>query len=303
MVTDRRHVSRRAFFTGVGTATAAAGAGCLGSQSSDQSAELGELTVGVTTSTYDSGLLDVLHTTFESEYQTTVRAVSGGTGETIAAGERGDVDAVMAHARSLEDDFIRSGHGINRRNFAFGDFVIAGPPEDPARIDEVETATEAFDRISETEATFLSRGDNSGTHVRELEVWDQSNSSPGGEWYLEAGQGMGNTLAQAGQQGAYLLSVRGNFIDMRDGVDLDLLVEGPITDGDPMLDNPYGIIVVNPAIHAAVKYELAMLYVGFLTGTEGQTIIEEYTIDGEQVFYSDGLSDEPEFEQYIPEDN
>ncbi|WP_321576106.1 substrate-binding domain-containing protein [Halosolutus gelatinilyticus] len=269
-------------------------------RSGDGAPSVGELTVGVTTSTYDSGLLDVLHAEFESRYGATVRAVSGGTGETIAHGERGDVDAVMAHARSLEDEFIRSGHGINRRDFTFGDFVVAGPPDDPAGIEELTTAHEAFARIAETEAAFLSRGDNSGTHVKELELWDAIGTSPTGEWYLETGQGMGKTLVQAGQRRAYLLTVRGNYIDMRDDLDLERFVEGPVTGGDPTLDNPYGIIVVNPARHPNVEYELAMLYTGFLTGIEGQRIIEDYTIDGKQVFYPDGLSEDPNFEQYSP---
>jgi len=276
-------------------------AGCLGSRAADSPSDLGELTVGVTTSTYDSGLLDALHSAFESTYGVTIRAVAGGTGETLARGERGDVDVVMAHARSLEDEFIQSGHGVNRRDFAYGDFVIAGPPDDPAGIAAVDTASEAFSRIAATESTFLSRGDNSGTHVQERAIWDDSEASPAGEWYTEAGLGMGETLIQANQRGAYLITVRGNYIDLRDRLDLDIFVEGPVTGGDPALDNPYGVIVVNPARHD-VDYEIAMLYVGFLTGTEGQTIIEEYTIDGQQVFYPNGLSKDPNFDQYTPSD-
>jgi len=291
-------IQRRGFLTGVGI-TAASLAGCLGSAEASDSSALGTLTVGVTTSTYDSGLLDVLHSAFESTYGVTVRAIAGGTGQTLTRGERGDVDVVMAHARSLEDAFIESGHGINRRAFADGDFVIAGPPDDPAGIADLDTASEAFARIATTESAFLSRGDNSGTHVKERAIWDDSEADPAGAWYTESGQGMGETLVQAGQRGAYLLSVRGNFIALSDRVDLDLFVEGPVTDGDPALDNPYGVIAVNPARHD-VEYELAMLYVGFLTGQEGQQIIEEYTIDGQPVFYPDGLSEDPNFDQYTP---
>ncbi len=292
-------VQRRRFLFGAAGITAVSLAGCLGSSVADAPSELGELTVGVTTSTYDSGLLDILHSAFESTYGVTIRSVAGGTGETIARGKRGDVDVVMAHARSLEDEFIQSGHGINRRDFTYGDFVVAGPPDDPAGVADADTASEAFARIAATESTFLSRGDNSGTHVKERAIWNDSEALPAGEWYTEAGLGMGQTLIQAGQRGAYLLSVRGNYIDLQDRLDLQLFVDGPVTDGDPMLDNPYGVIVVNPARHD-VDYELGMLYVGFLTGTEGQAIIDEYTINGQQVFYPDGLSADPNFDQYIP---
>ena len=298
-------IQRRGFLAGVGI-TAGSLAGCLGTgatdNSADSAADLGELTVGVTTSTYDSGLLDVLHSAFESAYGVTIRAVAGGTGETLARGERGDVDVVMAHARSLEDAFMESGHGVNRRDFAASDFVIAGPPDDPAGIQDTPTAREAFSRIAATESAFLSRGDNSGTHVKEQAIWDESEADPVGTWYTEAGQGMGETLIQADQRGAYLLSVRGNYIALQDRVDLDLFVEGPVTGGDPVLDNPYSVIVVNPARHE-IEYELAMLYVGFLTGPEGQRVIQEYAIDGQQVFYPDALSEEPNFDQYTPAEN
>jgi len=277
--------------------------GCLSRDESTNGVDggRGELTVAVTTSTYDAGLLDELHSTFESTYNVSVRTISGGTGETIATGERGDADAVMAHAPPLEAEFLESGYGINRRDVTVGDFIIAGPEADPAGVKDTDTASEAFERIATAEAPFLSRGDTSGTHVKELEVWAESDDEPDGGWYSEAGQGMGETLIQAGQMDAYVLSVRGNFVDMRDRTGLELLLEGPLRDGDPMLENPYGIIAVNPAKHETVDYELAMLYVGFLTGVDGQAIIDAYRIDGEQVFLPSGLSTEPSVGQYHPE--
>lgn len=293
-------IPRRSLLAGAGIA--AASAGCLGRDRLSDGPS-GKLTVAVTTSTYDSGLVDALHSVFESEYGVTVRAVSGGTGETIAAGERGDADAVMAHARSLEDEFIRSGNGINRRDFAVGDFVIAGPADDPATIAAVEDAATAFERIASTEASFLSRGDRSGTHVKERQIWDDAGIDPSGEWYRETGQGMGETLVQADQRDSYLLTVRGNFIDMREQLDLERLVDGPVTDGDPALENPYGVIAVNPTDEPSVAYELAMYYIGFLTGRRGQEIVAEYTVDGEPLFYPNALSEDPNFDQYAPKES
>lgn len=289
-------IPRRSLLAGI----AAASAGCLGRDRSTDGPS-GKLTVAVTTSTYDSGLVDALHSVFESEYGVTVRAVSRGTGETIAAGERGDVDAVMAHARSLEDEFIRTGNGINRRDFAVGDFVIAGPADDPAEITSVDDAATAFERIASTEARFSSRGDRSGTHMKEREIWDDAGIDPGGEWYRETGQGMGETLVQADQRDSYLLAVRGNFIDTRDQLDLERFVDGPVTNGDPALENPYGVIAVNPADEPSAEYELAMYYIGFLTGERGQEIVAEYTVDGEPLFYPNALSEEPNFDQYSPQ--
>jgi tungstate transport system substrate-binding protein len=281
----------------------AALAGCttLGADGPSENGDGGELTVGTTSSTYDTGVLDELHLAFEESRGVRVGTIAAGTGELLRLGERGDVDVVMAHAPSLEDEFLEAGYGINRRDFLFGDFVLVGPPDDPAGIDDEEVAAEAFKRIAEAEATFLSRGDSSGTHVNELEVWEETDAELGGEWYLESGQNMGNTLSQADQQDAYLLSVRGNFIEMREDLDLELYVEGPVTGGDPLLDNPYGVFAINPARHPHVEYEEGMAYIGFLTGHEGQGIIEDYTVDGERLFYPDGLSDDPNVDQHLPD--
>ena len=289
-------------------------AGCTDDSRGEGIEHAGALTVAVTTSTYDAGVLDPLHEAFEERFGVRVRTVVGGTGENIRAGERGDVDCVMAHAPPLEAAFLEAGRGINRRNFVRGDFVIAGPAEDPAGISEgssdpsgsrtasgddgVEDAATAFARIAEREATFVSRGDDSGTHVKERAVWARAGIEPGGEWYLETGQGMGDTLVAADRRGAYLLTVRGNYRRMRDRLALESFVEGPITGGDPSLDNPYGIIAVNPAIHETVDHQLTMAYIGFLTSPEGQAIVEEYTVDGQRLFLPDALPEEPNFQQY-----
>lgn len=272
-------------------------AGCTDGSRHEGATPGGEFTVAVTTSTYDAGVLDPLHEAFEERFGVRVRTVAGGTGENLRLGERGDVDCVMAHAPSLEAAFLESGHGINRRDFVRGDFVVAGPAEDPAGIAGVERAAEAFARIAEHETTFVSRGDDSGTHLKERRIWERAGIEPAGEWYLETGQGMGDTLVAADRRGAYLLSVRGNYRRMRDRLALDPFVEGPIAGGDPSLDNPYGIIAINPAIHD-VAYDLAMAYVGFLTSPEGQAIVGEYTVDDRRLFLPDALSAEPDFEQY-----
>jgi tungstate transport system substrate-binding protein len=166
----------------------------------------------------------------------------------------------------------------------------------------MEDATEAFATIADSEALFASRGDNSGTHAAELEIWEVSTTEPGGEWYLETGQGMGDTLNQASQQGGYMLADRGTFISQREEIELEILVEGPVEGGPELLANPYGIIAANPAVHERVEYDLAMAYIGFLTGGEGQQLIENYELDGEQLFFPEALSEDPNYRQYVPED-
>ncbi len=276
---------RRELLLGSG-GVAASLAGCLGPGDGDGDSRQtqGELLVAVTTSTYDAGLLGKLHEECERRFGVTLRTISGGTGENLRRGEAGDVDVVMAHAPGLEAEFVHDGYGVDRHRFADGDFVVAGPPDDPAGIGGVEEAAVAFERIADENAPFLSRGDGSGTHIAERRVWEDAGIEPRGEWYQESGQGMGGTLVQAGQYGAYLLTVRANHLDVRPRVDLTSFVEGPLTGGDPILDNPYSVIAVDPSRHPGVEYELAMLYIGFLTGPTGRELIEEFEIDGEQPF-------------------
>ncbi len=165
----------------------------------------------------------------------------------------------------------------------FNDFVTVGPSDDPAAIG-TESATEAFDAIAAAEATFVSRGDESGTHTKELAIWDAAETTDDdlGEWYREAGQGMGEVLTQADQSGGYTLADRGTYLSMQSDIDLEILVEGPIEGGPELLANPYGIAAVNPAVHENVEYDLSMAYIGYLTSAEGQRLIEEYAVDGEQ---------------------
>jgi tungstate transport system substrate-binding protein len=259
-----------------------------------------ELVLATTTSTYDTGLLGALNPTFQEAFGITVKTISQGTGAAIRTGRNGDADVILVHARGPEDQFLRDGAGVNRRDVMFNDFVVVGPEGDPAGVDGMTSATEAFATIADEGATFLSRGDDSGTHTKELNVWEAAGVQPSGSWYRETGQGMGDTLVQANEAGAYTLADRGTYLATRDNVDLVIHVQGPLRDGPMILRNPYGVIPVNPAVHDNVNYQAAMAYVGFLTSPAGQSAIESYTANGSQLFFPNALAGEPDFAQYVP---
>ncbi len=296
-------IQRRQFVTGVGAGVIASVAGCAQAGGSDtQAAVAGEtLTLTTTTSTFDTGLLDAIHTDFEEMYDVSVDAVAQGTGAALESARNGDSDVVLVHARGLEDEFMRNGFGINRRDLMFNDFVIVGSESDPAGIEGMGSATDALTTIAEAEAAFVSRGDNSGTHTKELNLWEAAGTDPGGDWYQETGTGMGEALNIATQQGAYTLSDRGTFISQRSEVDLVVLVQGPIEDGPERLANPYGIMAVNPGVHDNANYDLAMAYIGWITSPDAQTAIAEYQVDGEQLFFPEAVSEDANFQQYVPE--
>lgn len=298
-------IQRRQFLTALGAGTVAGLAGCSqlgGSESGDEPGIAGEtLTLTTTTSTDDTGLLDELNAPFEEHYGVTVDAVAQGTGAALQTARDGDADVVMVHARSLEDEFMRDGIGVNRRDLMFNDFVIVGPEDDPAGIEGMSSATDAFAAIADAQAPFVSRGDNSGTHTKELIVWEEADVEPSGDWYRETGQGMGQVLNIANEQGGYTLSDRGTYLSQRAEIDLSILVQGPLEDGPEILANPYGVIAVNPAVHDNVNYDLAMAYIGYITSPEGQEIINNYEANGEQLFFPRALSEDPDFQQYVPE--
>ncbi|KTG08871.1 molybdenum transporter [Haloprofundus marisrubri] len=260
-----------------------------------------ELTLATTTSTYDTGLLDELNPMFEEQFGAKINTISQGTGAAIETGAAGDADVILVHARGAEDEFLQQGHGVNRRDVMFNDFVIVGPESDPAGINGMGSATEAFSTIAESESTFVSRGDDSGTNKKEMLIWEEAGVEPSGQWYRAIGQGMGDTLNQASQSGAYTLADRGTYLSMQDEIDLVIHVQGPLQDGPVILQNPYGVIPVNPAQHDNVNYELAMAYVGFLTSPEGQNTIDSYTANDSQLFFPNALSEEPNFDQYVPQ--
>lgn len=285
------------------TETESTGGGTEGSNEATQSnVGDGELVLATTTSTYDTGLLDALNPMFQEAFGITVKTISQGTGAAIRTGRAGDADVILVHARGAEDKFVQDGVGTNRRDVMFNDFVIIGPEADPAGIDGMNSAADAFATIAESEATFLSRGDDSGTNKKELNIWAEAGVQPSGAWYQETGKGMGDTLVQANQAGGYTLADRGTFLATKDNIDLVIRVQGPLKGGPQILKNPYGVIPVNPAVHGNVNYQAAMAYVGFLTSPTGQSAIEDYTANGSQLFFPNALIEGPNFEQYVPQE-
>ena len=299
-------MERRRLLAALGTGTAGGLAGCtggvgslVGRQEVDREPVDGQLTLATTTSTYDSGLVDALLPEFRRSVGVRVKPIVKGTGAALRTAANGDADLVLVHAREAEDEFLRTGHGVNRRDVMENDFVVVGPSEDPAGIHGTRNATDAFARIAESGALFLSRGDDSGTHRKEQDIWAASGVEPGGKWYQETGQGQGETLVQADLRGAYALVDRGTYRSMADEVDLIVHVEGPMTGGPERLRNPYGAILTNPARHD-VAYPLAMTFVGFLTGQRGQALVADHTANGRRLFEPTALSGQPNFGQYVP---
>jgi len=241
------------------------------------------LRMSTTTSTENSGLLAVLLPPFEKRCGCKIDVVSVGTGKALKLGEVGDVDVVFVHARSLEDKFVANGYGVNRRDVMYNDFVLLGPPDDPAGVGKAKSAPDAFRAIAAKGSPFISRGDESGTHQKEKEVWASAGFVPRGAWYVEAGQGMGEVITMATENRGYTLSDRGTYIAFRKKTDLVVLRQG-----DRNLWNPYGIIAVNPKKHVHVKYDLAMKLIDFVTGPEGQSLIAGFKVDGEPLFFIHG---------------
>lgn len=244
-----------------------------------------EIILATTTSTYDSGLLDELIPAFEEETTYKVKPIAVGTGEAIAMGERGEIDVILVHSREEEDRFVEEGYGTERRDVMHNDFVIIGPEDDPSDISGL-TAVEAYITISANEASFVSRGDDSGTNKKEIEIWEEAGTTPQGDWYIESGQGMGETLRIADEKQAYTMTDRGTYLSQRDSLSLVVMVED-----DEILFNPYGVIALNPEKHKDIdiNYEGAQAFVEFITGEKGQAIIKEFGVAeyGQPLFYPD----------------
>lgn len=239
------------------------------------------LKMSTTTSTQDSGLLKVLLPPFEKKNNVKVDVIAVGTGQALKLGEAGDVDVVFVHARKLEDKFVADGFGVNRKDVMYNDFVIIGPKNDPAGIAKAKSAAEALKLLAAKEATFISRGDKSGTHTKELDLWKSSGIEPKGNWYVEAGQGMGPVITMATERRAYTLTDRGTYNAFK-GAKTDLVT---LFQGEKGLFNPYGIMAVNPKKFPHVKYDLAMKLIDYITGPEGLKIIADYKAHGEPVFF------------------
>ncbi len=234
------------------------------------------LRLSTTTSTQNSGLLDVLLPPFEKMLNVKVDVIPVGTGKALKLAENGDVDVTLVHARPLEDKFVAEGYGVNRRDVMYNDFVIIGPKSDPAGIKNAKALNEAFHLIAKNRATFISRGDRSGTHLKELKIWEKANVKPSGKWYWEAGRGMGEVLTMADEKMAYTMADRGTYLAFFEGKKINLPV---LFEGDAILFNPYGIIAVNPAKYPHVNYIKAMALIGWVTSQNGQKIIKEFGKD------------------------
>jgi len=241
------------------------------------------ITVSSTTSTEQSGLFKFLLPAFEKKTGIAVRVVAVGTGQALDIGRRGDADVVFVHARPLEEKFLAEGHGVKRYDVMYNDFVLIGPKSDPAKVAGTKDIVAAFQKIKAAQAPFVSRGDKSGTHFAELELWKAAGidiAKDKGSWYRDTGQGMGPALNSASGMSAYILADRGTWLSFKNRGDLTIVVEG-----DKRLFNQYGVMLVNPAKHPNVKKEWGQAFVDWVISPEGQKTIAEYKINGEQLFF------------------
>jgi tungstate transport system substrate-binding protein len=248
----------------------------------------GRLVLATTTSTQDSGLLDVILPDFEAQAGVDVDVIAVGTGQALKLGEDGNADVVLVHSRKAEDAFMEAGHGVRREDVMFNDFVIVGPADDPAAIASAESAAQAMTMIADAGAPFVSRGDESGTHNKELAIWKAAEVEPAGDWYISAGQGMGAVLTMANEQQAYTLSDRATYLARTlEGTDLVILF-----DGDPILFNPYGVITVNPEENAAIQTDLANAFVDWIISVPTQEMIGQYGVEefGQPLFTPDSAA-------------
>lgn len=255
------------------------------------------LRLATTTSTADSGLLKAILPTFEAANNATVEVIAVGTGQAIALGEAGDADVILVHARSREDAFLEAGHGTERFHVMYNDFILVGPEDDPAHVQDIELVADALQAIAAAEANFASRGDDSGTHTKEQSLWEKAGITPdpNGRWYHSLGQGMGDTLIFANENQDYTLTDRGTFLSMRENIpNLVVMVGGEsITDNaDETLLNPYGVIPVNPDKSNAINADLAVAFVEWLTAVETQEMIAQFGVDtfGQPLFYPDSAA-------------
>ncbi len=239
-----------------------------------------------TTSTQNSGLFDYLLPKFKEQTNITVNVVAVGTGAALKLARKGDADVLMVHHKTSEEQFVAEGYGVKRYNLMHNDFVLLGPKSDPAQIKSIKSISKALKEISTHNSIFLSRGDDSGTHKRELELWRQAGiavKSASGGWYREAGAGMGATLNIAAAMNGYVLADRATWISFKNKQSLKVLLAG-----DKGLFNQYGVILVNPDKHPHVKQELGQTFIDWLLSEHGQKSIENYKLSGQQLFIPDG---------------
>jgi len=248
--------------------------------------------LATTTSTQDSGLLDVLLPIFEKETGYFVKTIAVGSGQAMAMGQKGEADVLLVHSPEAEKKFIAEGYGINRRLVMHNDFIIVGSQEDPAKIKGIRSSTEVFKKIASAKALFLSRGDNSGTHAKEKAIWKVEGINPEGEkWYQQTGLGMGQTLSVAAEKKGYTLADRGTYLALKKNLGLDILVEG-----DAILLNIYHVIEINPAKWPKVNAAGGKAFADFMVSKETQDIIKTFGVDkfGSPLFFPDAGKKEEE---------
>jgi tungstate transport system substrate-binding protein len=241
------------------------------------------ITVASTTSTEQSGLFKHLLPIFEKKAGFDVRVVALGTGQSLDMGKRGDADVVFVHAKQLEEKFVAEGFGVKRFEVMYNDFVLVGPKSDPAKVGGTKDIVAALKKIKAAQAPFASRGDKSGTHFAELQLWKAAGidiAKEKGPWYRDTGSGMGPTLNTAAGMNAYALTDRGTWLSFKNRGDLVISVEG-----DQRLFNQYGVILVNPAKHPHVKKDMGQMFIDWIVSPAGQKAIADYKIGGEQLFF------------------
>jgi tungstate transport system substrate-binding protein len=245
--------------------------------------EAAEILCASTTSTENSGLFGYILPIFEKKTGITVKVVARGTGAAIEMGKRGDADVVFVHAKEQEVKAVEEGFFVNRHDVMYNDFVIIGPSNDPAKIKGIKSASEAFQKIATNDIPYVSRGDNSGTHTKELAIWKKAGIEAKGQtWYLEVGQGMEKTQRIANEKRAYTLTDRGTWLATKDKDNLEMIV---VSEGDPILFNQYGVMAVNQKKHSHVKFKEAMELVNWLISKEGQQTIGSFKDkNGNQLF-------------------
>jgi tungstate transport system substrate-binding protein len=241
-----------------------------------EAAELKDKNVilSTTTSTQDSGLLDVLVPLFEKQTGYSVKTISVGTGQALALAAKGDADVALVHAPSLEKKYVADGKLLNRRLVMYNDFVIIGPKEDPAKVKSAKTAVAALKLIEQSKSPFVSRGDNSGTHNLEKSLWKEAGIQPKGDWYIEAGQGMGATLGIANERNAYTITDRGTYLALAKRVMLPVLVEG-----DRLLLNVYSVMEINPANGPRVNTAGGKAFADFMVSPQAQNAIKSFGVE------------------------
>jgi len=266
-----------------------AAVGCSGNDTQtappDRS-ERSDLILATTTSTQDSGLLDFWVPMFEEDNPYTVKVIAVGSGKAMQMGKEGEADVMLVHSPAAEEEIVAEGFAVNRKLVMHNDFIIVGPAPDPAGIANAASAAEAFALIADSGSTFISRGDDSGTHKKELSIWEEAGIEPQGEWYLESGKGMGDTLRIASEEEAYTLGDRATYLNLSDDVEMDILFER-----DEILNNYYHVMEVNPERWPDVNNQGARAFSDFVTGRKAQEFLLEFGKDrfGRQLFFPDAL--------------